>query len=155
MTEAIDVPIESEVVDAVLDPVRVEALRSACLLDAPAAEEFDRHTRLATRILGVPVSLVSFVDTDRQFFMSSVGLAEPWASARQTPLSHSFCQYPVASRMPLVIEDARTHPVLRTNRAIPDLGVIAYAGIPLITKDGAALGSFCIIDTKPRCWTDE
>jgi signal transduction histidine kinase len=54
----------------------------------------------------------------------------------------------------LVIEDARDHPLVRDNLAIRDLGVIAYAGIPLVTSDGAALGSFCVIDHAPRRWTD-
>jgi signal transduction histidine kinase len=139
--------------NAVLDPARLRALREACLVDTPVEKEFDRHTRLATRTIHAPVSLVSLVGADRQFFKSEVGLAEPWASARETPLSHSFCQYVVASRSPLVIDDARTHPVLHTNLAIRDLGVIAYAGMPLITKGGQVLGSFCVIDTKPRDWT--
>src|SRR3954468_22821268 len=84
--------IAQEPTNAVLDPARLEALRQACLLDTPVEEAFDRHTRLATRTIHAPVSLVSLVDADRQFFKSSVGMAEPWASARETPLSHSFCQ---------------------------------------------------------------
>jgi signal transduction histidine kinase len=82
-----------------------------------------------------------------------VGLPEPWASVRETPLSHSFCQHAVALARPLVIEDARTHPLVRDNLAIRDIGVIAYAGIPLATADGDVLGSFCVIDGVPRQWT--
>src|SRR5215212_1356552 len=107
------------------DPRRLDALRRTALLDTPAEEAFDRLTRLATRILRVPVSLVSLIDRDRQFFKSCVGLPEPWASARQTPMSHSFCQHAVVTARPLVIEDAREHPLVRENLAIPDLGVIA------------------------------
>ena len=154
MTATMSIPTECGVADAVLDPARLEALRCLCLLDTPAEEGFDRHTRLATRTLHVPVSLVSLVDAGRQFFKSLVGLAEPWASARQTPLSHSFCQYTVALGAPLIVEDARIHPVLRTNLAIPDLGVVAYAGIPLVRDDGYVLGSFCAIDTKPHAWSE-
>lgn len=136
------------------DTQRLAALRRVALLDTPAEEAFDRLTRLAGLILGVPVALVSLVDADRQFFKSCVGLPEPWASVRETPLSHSFCQHTIASRQPLVIEDAREHPLVRDNLAIPDLNVIAYAGIPLITSDGHVLGSFCAIDGQPRTWTD-
>ena len=137
------------------DPARLDALRRTALLDTPAEEAFDRLTRLATRILDAPVSLVSLVDRDRQFFKSCVGLPEPWASARETPMSHSFCQHAVITARPLVIEDARKHPLVLENLAIRDLSVIAYAGIPLVTADGAVLGSFCVIDHEPRTWTDE
>jgi GAF domain-containing protein len=85
-----------------------------------------------------------------------IGLdVEPWASERQTPLSHSFCQYAVASREPLVVSDAREHPVLKDDLAIRDLGVIAYLGIPLVASDGHVLGTLCVIDGKPRSWSSE
>jgi signal transduction histidine kinase len=136
------------------DPARVQALRATALIDSPPEEAFDRLTRLASHALRVPVALVSLVAEDRQFFKSCVGLAEPWASRRGTPLSHSFCQHAVASGEPLVIEDARDHPLVRENLAIRDLDVIAYAGVPLITSDGAVLGTFCAIDSQPRAWPD-
>lgn len=136
------------------DSNRLAQLYRLALLDSPADEAFDRLTRLASKILNVPVSLVSLVDASRQFFKSQVGLPDPWANLRQTPLSHSFCQHVVASNQPLVIADARQHPLVYDNLAIPDLNVIAYAGIPLVTSEGAALGSFCVIDSKPRTWTD-
>jgi PAS domain S-box-containing protein len=135
------------------DARRIAALRESGLLDTPPEEAFDRLTRLVTRLLDVPVALVTLVDGDRQFFKSCVGLPEPWATTRQTPLSHSFCQHTVATGRPLVIDDARDHPELRHNLAIPDLGVVAYAGIPLATADGHTLGTFCAIDTRPRHWT--
>jgi PAS domain S-box-containing protein len=136
------------------DPRRLASLRATGLLDSPSEEAFDRLTRLVTRILGVPVALVTLVDGNRQFFKSCIGLPEPWASKRGTPLTHSFCQYIVETGEPLVIEDARVHPKLRENLAIPDLGVIAYAGIPLRMADGQTLGTFCAIDTKPRPWSE-
>jgi GAF domain-containing protein len=82
-----------------------------------------------------------------------VGLPEPWASERGSPLTHSFCQHAVASREPLLVDDAREHPLLRDNLAIRDMGVIAYAGIPLIDPDGHALGTLCVTDSQPRHWT--
>ena len=135
------------------DPERLAALASAGLLDAAPEESFDRHTRLAMRLLGVPVALVSLVDADRQFFMSCFGVAEPWQTARETPLSHSFCQYVVVHATPLVIDDARRHAVLRDNLAIRDLGVVAYLGVPLTTPEGRILGSLCAIDGVPRAWS--
>ena len=140
---------------AVRDADRLKALRHVALLDTPAEESFDRLTRLAARLLEVPIALVSLVDEDRQFFKSHCGLPEPWASRRETPLSHSFCQHAVELGRPLVIDDAREHPLVRDNLAITDLNVIAYLGIPLVTPDGHVLGSFCAIDTEPRRWTDD
>lgn len=139
--------------DASRDPHRLAALRRLELLDTPAQAAFDRLTRLATTILDAPVALASLVDEDRQFFASCVGLPEPWASARETPLSHSFCQHTMVAGAPLVIPDARAHPLVRDNLAIPDLGVVAYLGIPLVTPDGQPLGAFCVIDHRPREWT--
>jgi len=138
-----------------LDPERLKLLYTTELLDSPPEEAFDRLTRLATKILHTPVSLVSLVDVDRQFFKSSVGLSEPWSTERETPLSHSFCQYVVERDAPLVVEDAREHELLRDNLAVPDLGVVAYAGMPLRLSTGEVLGSLCAIDSQPREWTAE
>jgi PAS domain S-box-containing protein len=143
------------VVGRVDDPVRLQALRATGLLDADEATPLDRLTRLATRLVKAPVALVSLVDSDRQVFVSAVGLEEPWASRGQTPLTHSFCQYVVTDKAPLVITDARTDGRLCGNLAIPDLNVIAYAGFPLRSPDGHVLGSFCAIDGRPRQWSDE
>ncbi len=130
---------------------RMEALRRTALLDTPAEEAFDRLARLTTRTLGVPVALVTLVDRDRQFFKSCMGLPPPWCDVRQTPLTYSFCVHVVATGQPLVIEDARHHP-LRENLAVDRLGVVAYAGFPLIASGGETLGTLCAIDSKPRTW---
>jgi GAF domain-containing protein len=140
---------------ALSDPGRLAALAHTELLDSPTDDRFDSLTRVASRVLNAPVALVSLVDKDRQFFKSCIGLPEPWQSQRGTPLSHSFCQHAVAARKPLIVDDARDHPVLRDNLAIRDLDVVAYAGIPLITSSGDALGTLCVIDHKPRRWTTE
>lgn len=137
------------------DPKRLAALEDSGLLDTLPTEAFDRLTRLVTRILHVPIALVTLVDRDRQFFKSCVGLPEPWSAARETPLTHSFCQYTVTTRQPLIIADARNSDLLRDNLAIRDLNVVAYAGIPLMSASGEVLGTFCAIDTKPREWSSE
>src|ERR1700759_844828 len=115
---------------AVLDPRRLEALRSTGLLDSAPEAAFDRLTRLASRLLNAPTAMVSLVDGHRQFFKSAHGLGEPLASLRETPLSHSYCQYAVATREPLIIANSREHPVLNTNGATTEFGIVAYAGIP-------------------------
>ena len=130
---------------------RMDALKSSALLDSPRDETYDRLTRLTTSILDVPTALLSVIDRDRQFFKSEIGLSQRWADARQTPLSHSFCQWVVGGNEEIAIDDARNDAVLRTNLAVRDLGVIAYAGIP-ISAQSEPIGSFCAIDSKPRQW---
>lgn len=115
-------------------------------------ESFDRYARMVRRALDVPVALVSLVEHDRQVFVGAEGLAAPWAEARETPLTHSFCQWVVHDRAPVVTGDARLDPRLRDNRAIPDLGVVAYAGHPIRDHTGRVIGSLCAIDSKPREW---
>ncbi|MFC4145604.1 SpoIIE family protein phosphatase [Micromonospora mangrovi] len=139
---------------ALTDPERLRALTET-RLDAAPDEAFDRFARLVSDLLDVPVALVSLVTAERQFFPGAVGLPEPWAARRETPLSHSFCQHVVDIEVPMVLPDARLYPRVRRNLAIEDLGVIAYAGIPLTDLDGRVLGSLCAIDSKPRAWTAE
>lgn len=136
------------------DRARLDALQSSKLLDSHAEERFDRATRLVSLALNVPVALISLVDERRQFFKSAVGLPEPWASCRETPLTHSFCQHVVARADALRVEDARINPLVSQNGAVRDLNVVAYLGVPLRAPDGHVLGSLCAIDNVPRTWTD-
>ncbi|WP_305787209.1 GAF domain-containing SpoIIE family protein phosphatase [Symbioplanes lichenis] len=131
---------------------RLEALRRTGL-DAVADEMFDRFADMVRTVLKVPVALVSLVTDERQIFPGACGLGEPWQQARETPLSHSFCQHVVATEEPLIIVDARADERVRGNLAIEDLGVIGYAGMPLTDADGLVLGSLCAIDHEPREWT--
>ncbi len=108
-------------VEILQDPLRLAALRRLALLETPADAAFNRLTRLTCAMLRVPIALVTLVAGDYQFFKSAKGLPEPWQSRRGTPLSHSFCQYTVAGNAPLVIEDARAHPLVSDNAAIYDL----------------------------------
>ncbi|MEV6344748.1 PAS domain S-box protein [Actinoplanes sp. NPDC051851] len=140
---------------ALRDPARLQALHATGLLEESASPLLDRLTRLAGRMVHAPVVLVSVVAEDRQVFPSAVGLPEPWASSRQTPLTHSFCQHVVVGDAPLIVTDARTDHRVRGNRAITDIGVAAYAGFPLRSPRGQTLGSFCVIDTEPRQWSAE
>lgn len=135
------------------NPERLAALDDTGLMDTDPDEDLDLITSLAASLLNIPVALVSLVDDHRQFFKSQVGLPEPWSERRETPLSHSFCQWVVSSNRELVISDARNHPVLVKNGAVSDLGVVAYAGVPLKAQADNTIGAFCAIDTKPYDWT--
>ncbi|WP_082772372.1 SpoIIE family protein phosphatase [Actinoplanes sp. TFC3] len=136
------------------DPARLHALHQVAASAEPDAA-FDRFASLVKRMLGVPVALVSLVDDLRQFFPGQVGLPEPWSEKRETPLTHSFCQHVVDEGIPKVFPDARIYAQVRDNLAIPELGVVAYAGMPLNDAEGRTLGSLCAIDTKPRAWTKD
>ena len=138
--------------DGLADPARLRSLQRVCV-GAEPDEAFDRFASLVKRLLDVPVALVSLVDDQRQFFPGQVGLAEPWGTKRETTLSHSFCRHVVIEGEPKVFPDARIYAQVRDNLAIPDLGVVAYAGMPLTDADGRTLGSLCAIDTRPRAWS--
>jgi two-component system sensor histidine kinase/response regulator len=134
--------------DPLTDPLRLAALERTGLLDSAPEEVFDRLTRLATRLLGTEIASMTLVDGERQFFKSAIGL-----TGRETPLSHSLCQYVVADGAPLVVEDARQDERLRGNGSTREGTVIAYAGVPLADENGQILGSFCAASASPRAWT--
>ena len=144
-------------VDAVVrDPARLAALRDTGLLDAPAEPPFDRLTRLAVRLLGVPATFLSLVDEERDFYLASTGFGEPLASARELA-GRTFCHFSIAGatpERPLVIDDTRADPAYRKVPTVETLGVAAYVGVPLVVE-GHAIGSFCAIDTRPRGWTPD
>ncbi|WP_329361678.1 GAF domain-containing SpoIIE family protein phosphatase [Streptomyces sp. NBC_00669] len=122
-------------------------------LTARSDPDMDRFARMVARLLDVPVALVSLLEPERQVFPGMVGLGDPWASCRETPLTHSLCQYVVASREPLVLADVRADDLTRDSLAIPDMGLVAYAGMPLTDARGNVLGSLCAIDSVVREWT--
>ncbi len=141
--------------DPIQDAARLAALHRTCLLDSSPDATFDRLTWLASSMLHAPVAYISLLDDRRQFFKSAVGLAPPLAAARETPLSHSFCRHTVQTREPVIVADARIDPTFRENPAVAEHGVVAYAGIPLITSEGHAMGAFCVVEHAPRQWKEE
>lgn len=143
--------ITTTISDVLSEPGRMEALRRTGVTARPDPR-FDAVARLVVRLLRVPVALVTIVLSDRQVFPGLAGLPEPWSRTRQTTLEESFCQYVVRDG-PLIVPDARIHARVRDNLAIPNLGVIAYAGMPLTDDAGRRLGSLCAIDTIARSWS--
>lgn len=130
---------------------RLAALRALGLLDAPPAEPFKTYVRLAARLTGAPVALVSLVEDQRQFFAASLGLGEP--PPAETPISHSFCQHVVRSGDVLQIDDAKAHPLVAANPSVTELGVEAYLGAPVRHPDGHLLGAICALAHEPRNWS--
>jgi signal transduction protein with GAF and PtsI domain len=142
--------------DPIVDPARLAALRAARLLDTPPEEGFDQITGMATRLLNAPIALISLVDQDRQFFKSRVGkLPQAWGNLTETSLRESFCKFAVASQQPLIINDTHADPRVKDNPTTVEAGIGAYAGVPLTLPAGETIGTLCVLDLKPRAWSDE
>jgi PAS domain S-box-containing protein len=137
-----------------LHPGRIAALRRSGILDEPGGAQYAHLVELVRMMLGVPVAIVSIVDEHRQVFAGHSGLPEPWSSRGQTPITHSFCQHVVDRGVALSVSDAYAEPLVRDNMAIPDLGVVAYLGVPIRLPGGELIGALAAIDTAPREWTD-
>ena len=133
------------------DPDRVRAVQESGLLDQ-SSEAFDRLTRLAHALLGVPATFLSIVDERRDFYLSQVGFGEPLCTTRSLT-GKTFCHLAIASDGPLVINDTHIDPQHRAIPTVDSLGVAAYLGVPIRLPDDRVLGSFCAIDHEPREWT--
>lgn len=125
---------------------RLAALRRYEILDSPPEEAFDRITRLVRSVLQVPMSVVSLVDRDRQWFKSRQGVA-----ATQTARNISFCNYTIRDTEPLIVADALADPRFAKSPLVRgEPHIRFYAGVPLCTHDGHNLGALCAMDTRPR-----
>lgn len=128
------------------ESTRLCALYDCGVLDTGPEAPFDDLTRLVARICAVPMALVSLVDADRQWFKSRVGVQDT-----ETPREISFCAHVVAHGQRLIVEDASRDPRFCTSPLVSGAPNIRfYAGVPMRTSDGHTLGSFCVLDTKPR-----
>ena len=128
------------------EAARINALHALKILDTPPEERFDRLTRLARRLFGVPIALVSRVDEQRQWFKSCVGL-----DASETPIEISFCGHAILGDDILLVTDATADERFRDNPLVTAPPHIRfYAGCPLKLADGSKLGTLCIMDHEPR-----
>jgi len=128
------------------EAARLETLCRLGILDTPPEPRFDRITRLAAEIFGVPIALVSLIDADRQWFKSRVGLDAP-----ETSRDISFCGHAIATPEILVVEDAIEDRRFADNPLVTgDPSIRFYAGCPLAAADGQRLGTLCLIDRRPR-----
>lgn len=130
---------------------RLEVLRRYELLDTSAEQSFDDIAHLASTICGTPISLITFVDADRQWFKAKIGL-----DTSETPREHAFCAHTLATNRLMVVEDATADPRFADNPLVTsDPHIRFYAGAPLIDSEGFGLGSLCVIDRTPRQLTAE
>ncbi len=130
---------------------RLASLASYKILDTRSEAPYDSAVQLAATLCAAPAAMVTLVDDDRQWFKASIGLA---GMGCETPRIDSVCSDAVALESRLVIEDARKNPRYAANRLVSGPPFIrAYAGVPLIGRDGLPLGTICVVDTRPRRFT--
>lgn len=128
------------------EAARLEALRQYQILDTPSEQAYDDFTLLASFICEVPIALISLVDAERQWFKSKVGL-----EVSETARNISFCGHTISSNKILVVNDAlRDQRFVNNPLVTSDPSIRFYAGAPLISPEGHALGSLCVIDRQPR-----
>lgn len=140
---------------ALSEPNRLAAVRRLqTVIQHPRDAHLDRLTQLASTLLRTPLVVLSLLTTHCQEVVSSVGLPDPYAAERAIPLTHSICQYVVSSGAPLAIKDARRHPWIRSNRAVHELGVVTYAGVPVVVE-GQAVGCFGVAGYGARTWSQD
>jgi anti-sigma regulatory factor (Ser/Thr protein kinase) len=133
------------------EAARLAALRKYRILDTDPEQAFDDLTSLASHICGTPIALISLIDADRQWFKSRVGL-----TIAETSRSVSFCTHAIKDRKLFVVPDARASATFRDNPFVePDGGIRFYAGAPLVTPEGHAVGTLCVLDRVPRTLNDE
>ncbi len=133
------------------EAARISALKSLNILDTVTEENFDRITRMASKVFSVPVALVSLIDTDRQWFKSAVGL-----EARETPRDISFCGHAILGDDIFVVPDTLEDKRFVDNPLVTnDPGIRFYAGCPLRSVNHSKIGTLCLIDRQPRQFSDE
>ncbi len=129
---------------------RLHVLLGLNLLDTAPEERFDRITRMAARLFGVPIALVGLVDAERQWFKSRVGLPE-----QELPRQATFCAHAILQDAILVIEDALADARFAGNPFVASGRVRFYAGVAVAAPDGSKVGTLCLIDSAPRSFDEE
>jgi len=130
---------------------RLDALMSYKILDSFPENDFDAITKLASEICETPISLITLVDKDRQWFKSRLGI-----DLSETKREYSFCAHAIKTpEENFVVENPETDLRFFDNPFVTDAPFVKYyAGVPLVDADGFALGTLCVIDTKPKKLSD-
>jgi len=134
------------------EKARLEVLKSYEILDSPTEDDYNSLTFLASEIFNTPISLISLVDEERQWFKSKIGL-----NLSETDRDISFCTHTIdTSEDVYVVEDARKNPMFQNNPLVTGKPhIVFYAGAPLINPDGYVIGTLCVIDTKERSFSNQ
>ena len=133
------------------EEARLERLRQYQVLDTAAEQVFDDITKMAADVCQTPISLLTFLDKNRQWFKSNIGL-----SAKETSRDIAFCAHAILQRDLFVVPDAMSDERFARNPLVThDPNIRFYAGMPLVTDDGHALGTLCVLDRVPRELTQD
>ena len=133
------------------EQLRQEGLEALEILDTPEEQEYNQLVYLASQLCATPISLVSLVDKNRQWFKAAIGLP-----ARETSRDVSFCSHAIQQPNLFIVEDATQDTRFQDNLLVTGAPNIRfYAGLPLQAPNGAAVGTLCVIDTQPRILTED
>ena len=130
---------------------RIAALNRYNILDTGHEERFDRITKVVEMALNCPITAISLVDVERQWFKSQRGL-----DVNETPRDMAFCAHTIRDSKPMIVENARQDPRFSDNPLVlgdPNIG--SYLGVPLLSPEGYNIGTLCAIDTAPRKFDDK
>ncbi len=141
----------SKVIKSDIEEERIKKLQSYKILDTDSELQFDDLTQLAAQICQVPISLISLVDENRQWFKSKVGL-----DVSETSREISFCQYAILDNQIFEVQDAQNDERFKKNPLVTgNPNIRFYAGTPLIDNEGFAIGTLCVIDQQPKKLTKQ
>ncbi|CAN5487350.1 MAG: PP2C family protein-serine/threonine phosphatase [Iamia sp.] len=132
-------------------PSRLRAVAGTGLAGSHGEAAFDDLTAAAAGLLETPLAFFTVLDEQRCWYAGASGLPE--GGDRSGTIDASFCKYVVATDAPLLVSDARTDARTAGNPAIAEMGVVAWAGFPVRDPAGEVLGSFCVVDVRPREWS--
>ena len=133
------------------EEARLERLRQYQILDTQPSEAFDRISRLASRLLNMPIALVTFIDAERQWFKSTIGM-----EAVESPREFAFCSHTICDSQMLLVPDAREDARFADNPYVTEAPFVRfYAGVPLRSPDGFNVGTICVVDQEPREFSQE
>ena len=138
--------LHAQLPEATDESGRLRATRATGLFDTPAHISYDRIVRIAALLTDMPISLISLLDEDRQWFKARLGM-----SMTETPRSWAFCNYTILENKIMIVEDALQDPRFASNPLVTGQEAIRfYAGVPLLDSNACRLGSLCVLDRRPR-----
>lgn len=142
------------------DQTRTATLAKLNLLESDSIPVFDEATQNISRLLAMPICILSVIDTDWQRFksvvgLSSLGLMNQLAAARTLPRKESFCTQVVDSGKTFVLENTTSHPAFSGSLLVQKYGIQSYLGVPLITTEGSCIGTLAVMDLLPHVFTQK
>jgi GAF domain-containing protein len=154
VAETTTVPDDHGVTAVLQDRERLREIAALRLTEPDVQYILGDVCREASDALGMPIGLVSIVLDEAQVFVAQHGLTGWMQEAGGTPSEWAYCRYAVAGKLPFIVNDAASNPIVRENPLFTQGGLRCYAGIPLVTSRGHAIGSFCVAGDDARSFTE-